>query len=395
MSERIRVFVSATSRDLRSARQAVAAWLREQGHEPVVQDDFDVQPDFVTIAAMLRDKLTPCDAVICLIGDFYGFEPTNFPVGEARRSYTQLEYELGVEYRRPTHLFFTTPTTPLDSVPDQSAEHAELQQKYRKRLRGRNNIWYSFDGVEALRQQLRAIHFMPTANRPINLPMDSIGTLFKGRDAFLDQLRTTLISRPTHIAAVVSRQAIHGLGGVGKTRTAIEYAWRFAADYTALLYVTADSPQSLQSNLARLCGAMVLNLPEQDAREEEAQMAAALRWLESHPGWFLILDNVDTPESALAVEQKLTRLKMGHVVITSRLSQWGAGIEPLALDVLDEQSASEFLLEKTKGKRRITLTEEIDARSLATDLDGLALALEQAGAFIVKHRITFADYRTR
>ncbi len=395
MSRKLHVFVSATSRDLRSYRGAVAVWLREHGHEPVVQDDFDVQPDFVTIARMLRDKLSPCDAVICLIGDYYGFEPCDFPKGEARRSYTQLEYELASAFNRPVHLFFTTADTPRDGCPDQSPEQAQLQQAYRKRLQERDNIWYSFTSLGHLLTQLGSIRFQATAGRPMNLPYASIGSLFKGRDAFLEQLRTALTHRPTHVAAVISRQVIHGLWGVGKTRTAIEYAHRHAPEYTALLYVSADSPQSLHSNLAQLAGAMVLNLPEQDAREEQVQLAAVLRWLEQHPGWFLILDNVDTPEAALAVEEKLTRLSMGHVVITSRLAQWGPAVEPLALDVLDEGAAADFLLEKTQGQRRTKPTDAADARALARNLDGLALALEQAGAFIKKHRGSFADYRTR
>ena len=83
-----RVFVSATTRDLGSYRKVVADWLRQQGHVPVIQDDFELQPDFVTIAKMLRDKLAPCDAVVCLIGDYYGFEPKDRPPAEARRSTT-------------------------------------------------------------------------------------------------------------------------------------------------------------------------------------------------------------------------------------------------------------------------------------------------------------------
>ena len=53
------------------------------------------------------------------------------------------------------------------------------------------------------------------------------------------------------------------------------------------------------------------------------------------------------------------------------------------------------LLERTTGKRRTTPTDEADTRALAGDLDGLALALEQAGAFVRKHACTLAAYRQR
>ena len=36
--------------------------------------------------------------------------------------------------------------------------------------------------------------------------------------------------------------AIHGMGGVGKTRAAIEYVWKNADDYRALLFISADTP---------------------------------------------------------------------------------------------------------------------------------------------------------
>ena len=58
-------------------------------------------------------------------------------------------------------------------------------------------------------------------------------------------------------------------------------------------------------------------------------MGAALRWLDENPGWFLILDNVDSEEAAGAAEGLLARLRGGHVLITSRLTQWSGGVEPL------------------------------------------------------------------
>ncbi len=60
------------------------------------------------------------------------------------------------------------------------------------------------------------------------------------------------------------KQTIHGMGGVDKTRAAVEYGWTHEADYNALLFVAADSPERLRANLAALCGPLVLNLPEQE-----------------------------------------------------------------------------------------------------------------------------------
>ena len=126
-----KVFISATSRALKSCRDVVAEWARQRGHDVVVQDDFEVQSDYGTIVQMLRDKLAPCDAVIHLAGQFYGFEPTNTPPGAQRRSYTQLEYELGRELRRQVFRFITRDDgarkhpclVPYDHLPESEKEY--------------------------------------------------------------------------------------------------------------------------------------------------------------------------------------------------------------------------------------------------------------------------------
>ena len=127
----------------------------------------------------------------------------------------------------------------------------------------------------------------------------------------------------------------------------------------------ADSPSSLQQNLASLCGPMVLDLAQKDAKETEVQLAAVLEWLQRHPGWFLILDNVDTEEAATAVQGILARLsRAGQIVITSRLSNWEGGVEALSLDVLSVDASADFLLERTEGGRRKQADDAAQARVL-------------------------------
>jgi hypothetical protein len=183
--------------------------------------------------------------------------------------------------------------------------------------------------------------------------------------------------------------------GVGKTRLAVEYAWQHKADYSALLFVVADSPENLRRNLAGLVAPLVLDLPEQEATKEEVRVAAALDWLHEHPGWFLILDNIDTEEAATAAEGLLAQLRGGSVLITSRLAQWSASVEPLALDVLASEDAAQFLLERSGRGRRELASDAEDAAALAKELDGLALALEQAGAYVAQQRTSLGDYLTQ
>src|SRR5277367_5832129 len=154
-------------------------------------------------------------------------------------------------------------------------------------------------------------------DKPKNLPYASLGSLFKGREEFLARLRASLEKPGGGKAAIVSG-ALYGMGGVGKTRAAVESA------------------------LAR-----VLRLAEASAAEQEAQYEAAIGWLNRNPGWCLILDNIDSRAALAEANKLLGRLSGGHVVMTSRLSGFGGEIEPLQLDVLTEAAAAEFLLERT------------------------------------------------
>jgi hypothetical protein len=142
-------------------------------------------------------------------------------------------------------------------------------------------------------------------HKPIILPYPSLGTLFKGRDAFMQRLRASLARDGGGTAAVV-HSAVHGLGGVGKTRAAVEYGHRYAHEYTAVALLEAETPDKLRSSLAQLIGPLRLTgaPPEEDGRVE-----AAIQWLNDNPGWFLILDNIDTGAALQAAHALLGRLR--------------------------------------------------------------------------------------
>ena len=153
---------------------------------------------------------------------------------------------------------------------------------------------------------------------------------------------------------------MHGLGGVGKTRAAIEYAWRHVDDYSALLFVSAPSVAELRANLANLNG--VFGMAGEGIPVEQ-QLAAVLRWLDDHPGWLLIIDNVNTEEAAREVEAMLASLRSGHVLITSQIGHWSAGVERLELSVLDTADAVAYLMQRAVSRRK-TLDDDAQA---ATD----------------------------
>jgi len=389
-----RIFVSATTRDLGSYRELASKTLRARGY--VVDDQAIFNLTYQEIDEKLKQRIAGCDAVVCLIGFAYGGEPSNRPPDQPRRSYTQWEYFLSRELGKDVYLLLAGEETPFDpdSREPESDELLQLQNDYRTEVI-QDRDWGSFANKDQLRAELALLRFRwegpPADHKPINLPDLSLGTLFKGRAEFLDDLRQRLGVVEGRAAAIIARQVVHGLGGVGKTRAVIEYAWKFAGDYTALLFVSAPSAVELRAKLADLVEVLAIATAETAV---EPRLAEVMSWLDAHPGWLLILDNVDTEEAAREVHQLLARLRAGHVLITSRIGNWRAGVEPLELDVLAQADAMAFLLERTPHCRHQP-DDAARVAEIARELDGLALALEQTGAYIDKLRLSFAEYLER
>ena len=222
-----------------------------------------------------------------------------------------------------------------------------------------------------------------------NLPFRP-NPFFTGRDQLLMDLHDTLHRQTA--AAITQPQTVHGLGGVGKTQLAVEYAWKYQTDYDAILWAGAGSRTDLHANVATL--ATVLRLPEAEATQQEARVAGVVDWLEAHRRWLLILDNADTLEAKQAVETLLPPALAGHVIVTSRLGNWGLGFADLEVRVLAPEAAEKFLLERAQ-KAHFDAGPAADARAMAQDLGCLPLALENAAAYVVERCITFAEYRRR
>jgi tetratricopeptide (TPR) repeat protein len=391
VGEHREVFISATTRDLGSYRAAIQNALLTLNIFPIQQDSFALA--YGQLADMLRNLIGRCDAVIHLAGFYYGAEPPRRPPEEPRRSYTQIEYDVARKLGKPIYLFLATKDSETDKTLLQTDEEKSLQIAHRQAIQTSGEIYYPFASSQEVASQVLKLRFperdAEAPRRVSNLPYNSLGPLFKGRDDALAQLRQRVQSSP--------RQSIHGMSGVGKTRLAIEYAWRHASDYeVALLFASASTPVNLLTSLTGFCNPLVLDLPQQVRPEQEVRLAAVFHWLNEHSSWLLILDNADAPEAAAAVEQMLPRLNGGHVLITSRFAYWSPAVQTAEpLDVLDETEAAAFLLERTESQRKKMLSDSEDAAAVARDLGGLALALQQGAAYVLKIGLSFSEYRSR
>lgn len=112
---------------------------------------------------------------------------------------------------------------------------------------------------------------------------------FTGRQELIDRLRRSLVAGTA--TALTQTAAIHGLGGVGKSSVAAEYAYRFKDDYDVCWWLRAQEAALLAADCMAL--ARALRLDEADAPEQAVVIAPVLRWLEAHDRWLLVYDNAE------------------------------------------------------------------------------------------------------
>src|ERR1700723_3436662 len=106
MAEHAGVFISGTTRDLGTYRREIKDVLLTLQIFPIEERNFALA--YGPLVAMLRDLIGGCDAVIHLAGFYYGAEPPQRPSGERRRSYTQIEYDVALELKKPLYRFLAT-----------------------------------------------------------------------------------------------------------------------------------------------------------------------------------------------------------------------------------------------------------------------------------------------
>jgi tetratricopeptide (TPR) repeat protein len=416
---RLQLFLSTVSAEFRNYREV----LRHNLNLPDVT--IQIQEDFIAGGVPTLEKLDlyirQCDAVIHLVGDGLGSQAkprslaylnNRYPELASRfsvlgeflspegpsLSYTQWEAWLALLHGRKLLICVPTPGSPRQEGFAADPKEQVLQQRHLARMRSFEAYpEVNFHSIDQLTWQIKSSLFLELRTAagqirpPTTLPYASLGKLLKGRDHHLQTLQQQLGPIPRSATTPSKAVALIGLGGVGKTRLAIEHAWRNAALHSAVVFVPASTPEALNRSLAGLTA--VLDLPQKVATEEAIQRQAVLCWLCSHPGWLLILDGIDDKAAAQAVEALLPQISGGQLLFTTRLSKWSAVVQRLPLEVLSTETAAEFLMERTAGGRKQEADDPLAARDLAQQLDGLALALEQAGAYIDERRITFSRYR--
>jgi len=215
---------------------------------------------------------------------------------------------------------------------------------------------------------------------------------FSGREAELQEIATLLRVEQNGANGL----AISGAGGTGKTHLALEYAYRHREEYRHVFWLQAETRDTLNASYGDI--AQLLDLPEKGQQEQHLLVEAVKSWLANNHTWLLILDH--------ASDLTLTRSYLpttfsGHLLLTTRASTTGKLARRIKLKPLTMEEGRHLLL------RRCGLLNESDelaevapsndeaASAIASELHGLPLALNLAGAYIAETSCGLPGYLER
>jgi len=202
----------------------------------------------------------------------------------------------------------------------------------------------------------------PGSLPPNNLPFGR-NHHFTGRDKVFES-----ISKAFESGNEISlTQAVTGMGGLGKTQTALEYAYRYADRYNLIWWVKAETDADVLTSYKDFAEKM--KLVDEHQQNSKRIIDAVLTWMNDNNGWLFIYDNVEK----LSNEWR-PKSNNGHILITTR-NKLGHHIEALDISVFAADESVAFL-EKSTGIDN----DKENALTLAERLGHLPLALEQAAA---------------
>ncbi|MFV0529147.1 MAG: NB-ARC domain-containing protein [Lachnospiraceae bacterium] len=204
---------------------------------------------------------------------------------------------------------------------------------------------------------------------PVRFPFNNLpynrNLYFTGREDKLDELSANFFSTKSSMQL----QTISGMGGVGKSQLALQYAYNYYDDYdSGILWLNAETLETLSQS--------VTDLLEKKGIADSGKQAhqAFLSWLENNRNWLLIYDNVEDYDT---IQAFMPRSNTGHILITSRVASAYKGGTLIELPVFPEETAVSFLHNRTRIK------DNEGAEKLARRLGYFPLALEHAAAYII------------
>src|SRR5579875_1343188 len=257
------------------------------------------------------------------------------------------------------------------------------------------NLFHQRSMAEVFGLEVEELGYLPivadqASQRPWNVPFQR-NPYFTGYDEIIEDLHRRLSAEKDGVAI----ETISGLGGIGKTQLMLKYAYRKRDNYQAVFWLRADKQELLDEDLAQ--AAIQLDVPETRKRQPNHKylVTEAKQWFRTHPGWLLLLDNL---EEDVQVKDILVGMPHGHVLLTTRSQAVAELASNLHLDKMQPEEGVLLLLRRTRPPSQpvsldtFSEAHRLEALELSLLLDGLPLALDQAGAYIGETRCSLSGY---
>ncbi|KAF7968773.1 hypothetical protein HWV62_29346 [Athelia sp. TMB] len=234
----------------------------------------------------------------------------------------------------------------------------------------------------------------------IDAPISRISKYFTGRDLDLDRISRAL-SR--HSNNEPSRFAIHGMPGLGKSQLVLQFSKQAYAShvYAYIFWVSATTIEKLTQGLTSVL--YLVDHKDRSDPDQALRLVAARRWLERSPdNWLLILDDVTADVNSFLREHLPHENTHGAIIITTRTSQVAeatvnAGDQQdciLELKPLTTEQSVDLLAKASGLQDQRNKNDQESVETLAKQLGGLPLALEQAGAYMKQKHIPARELQT-
>jgi hypothetical protein len=325
-------------------------------------------------AQVCREAVAAADVYVLIAGFRYGSPVRDRP----EVSYTELEHEIAQEAGIPRLVFLLSEDTEGPAAMTRDYAFGGRQEAFRRRLADSGVTTQTVRTPAEL--ELAVLQALTELQPPEQSRLRRVWTVparvrgFTGREVLLAELEAALGSGGVAVVCAVT-----GMGGIGKTTTAIEYAHRHAAEFDVAWWVPAEDPALVPERLAEL--ARTLDIA--DLTDPLGVAVARLRGeLAERQRWLVVFDNAEDPR-ALA---PLLPHGPGRVLVTSRNPGWRSVAAAVGVREFARAESVTLLRSLVPGLG------EVAADLVAAAVGDLPLAVEQAGALLRDAGLTVEAY---